>query len=157
MPFSDIEIIDEAIRLVEDGVDVTFPVNGRSMLPFIIGGKESLVLVKPACLNVGDVVLAFVDGNRYVIHRIVKISGDDIVLMGDGNLAQREFCKRPDVKALANYVIDSAGRKRFLYSRLRRFAARLWMFALPIRKWLLKIYLVIYKVRFLRRKCDNEN
>ena len=44
---SDDEIIEEAIRLVEDGVSVTLPVDGRSMLPFIIGGRESVILQKP--------------------------------------------------------------------------------------------------------------
>ena len=38
---TDNEIIEEAIRLVREGVSVTLPVNGNSMLPFIIGGKES--------------------------------------------------------------------------------------------------------------------
>ena len=41
-------IIQEAIKLVEDGICVTFPVDGRSMLPFIIGGKESVILEKPS-------------------------------------------------------------------------------------------------------------
>ena len=41
---TDNEIINEAIRLVEEGVSVTLPVNGRSMLPFIIGGRESVIL-----------------------------------------------------------------------------------------------------------------
>ena len=35
---SDESIMQEAIRLVGEGVSVTFPVNGRSMLPFIVGG-----------------------------------------------------------------------------------------------------------------------
>ena len=45
-------IIKEAIRLVEDGVSVTLPVNGHSMLPFIIGGRESVILQKPAQMKV---------------------------------------------------------------------------------------------------------
>ena len=35
---TDYDIIEEAIRLVREGVNVTLPVKGRSMLPFIIGG-----------------------------------------------------------------------------------------------------------------------
>ena len=50
-------IIEEAIRLVNDGVSVTLPVNGYSMLPFIIGGKESVILQRPAELKVGDILL----------------------------------------------------------------------------------------------------
>ena len=71
-------IIQEAIKLVEDGICVTFPVDGRSMLPFIIGGKESVILEKPSKPGKGDIVLAWVDNCRYVVHRIIDIQGDDI-------------------------------------------------------------------------------
>ena len=83
---NDNEIIEEAIRLAREGVRVTFPVKGQSMLPFIIGGKESVILRGPGGLvDVGDVVLAWVDGNRYVVHRIIRIDGKHVTLMGDGN------------------------------------------------------------------------
>lgn len=39
---NDKEIIEEAIRLAREGVRVTFPVKGQSMLPFIIGDKERI-------------------------------------------------------------------------------------------------------------------
>lgn len=48
---TDSEIIEEAIRLVKEGVSVTLPVNGNSMLPFIIGGKESVILQQPEVLE----------------------------------------------------------------------------------------------------------
>ena len=56
---SDNEIIQSAVKLVNEGLRVTFPVKGYSMLPFIIGGKESVDLVKPEGLKVGHVVLAW--------------------------------------------------------------------------------------------------
>ena len=76
-------IIQEAVRLVQDGVSVTFPVKGRSMLPFIFGGRESVILQKPSSLQRGQVVLAQVGPDRYVVHRIIKIEPDRITLMGD--------------------------------------------------------------------------
>ena len=84
---SDNDIIRNAISLVNEGMRVTFPVKGYSMLPFIIGGKESVDLVKPAGLQVGNVVLAWVEQRRYVVHRIIRIDGDAVTLMGDGNIA----------------------------------------------------------------------
>ena len=58
---TDNEIIEEAIRLVREGVNVTLPVKGLSMQPFIIGGKESVILRGPGgVIDVGDVVLAWV-------------------------------------------------------------------------------------------------
>ena len=89
---SEKDLIPEVIKLVDDGVCVTLPVEGRSMLPFIIGGRESVILQKPSDVMVGDIVLAWVDGCRYVIHRIIRIDGDHVTLMGDGNLVGTESC-----------------------------------------------------------------
>ena len=101
-------IIEEACRLVSEGVCVTLPVNGQSMLPFIIGGKESVILQKPIDLQVGHVVLAWADGNHFVVHRITQIDGTAITLMGDGNLVGTEHCQLSDVRALATHVVRAA-------------------------------------------------
>ena len=63
---NDHQIIEEAIKLASEGVCVTLPVDGRSMLPFIIGGRESVILQKPVAPKQGDVVLAHIEGSRYV-------------------------------------------------------------------------------------------
>ena len=134
------QIIEEAIRLVGDGVCVTLPVDGRSMLPFIIGGRESVILQKPVSPQPGDVVLAYVDSCRYVVHRIIRIDGDDVVLMGDGNLVGKEYCTLSDVKAVATHVVDADGRPHDLYIWWRRLAAQLWLWLRPVRRYILAIY-----------------
>ena len=111
---TDNEIIEEAIRLVDEGVSVTLPVNGNSMLPFIIGGKESVILQKPELPKVGDVVLAWADGYRYVVHRIVRIDGERVTLMGDGNLVGTEHCLLNDIKARVTHVVDAKERTHYL-------------------------------------------
>jgi len=134
-------IIQEAIRLVEDGISVTFPVKGNSMLPFIIGGRESVILtLPPKTLEVGTVVLAWVEGTRYVVHRIIEINGQQVTLMGDGNIVGVEHCMVQDVKALVTHVVDSKGQRRALYSPWRQKAARLWRVLLPVRRYILAIY-----------------
>ena len=135
---TDNEIIKEAIRLAREGVRVTFPVKGRSMLPFIIGGKESVILRGPGVIDVGDVVLAWADGCRYVIHRIIRIDGDCITLMGDGNLTT-EHCTLNDIKARVTHVVDDKERTHYLYNRWRMLAARLWYWLRPVRRVLLAI------------------
>lgn len=137
---SDDTIIEEAIRLVEDGVSVTLPVNGNSMLPFIIGGQESVILQKPMLSKKGDVVLAWTDGCRYVVHRIIAIEGDAVTLMGDGNLSGTEHCTLKDVKAKVTHVVGADERPHDLYCRWRRVAAQLWWHLRPVRKYLLAIY-----------------
>lgn len=134
-------ILSEAIRLVNDGVAVTFPVNGRSMLPFIVGGRDSVILEKPIeTLKVGDVVLAEVEGGRHVVHRIVGFDAGFVSLMGDGNLMGREHCREDQIKAKVSYVVFPSGKKRSLDSFKSRFLAKIWFELLPLRRWLLAIY-----------------
>ena len=146
---SDDNILAEAIRLVSEGIAVTFPVNGRSMLPFIVGGRESVVLESPRPPQVGDVVLAYVENCRYVIHRILKIEGDNVTLMGDGNLYGVERCRLQDIKATATHVVGKGGERRSLDSRQSRRRAALWLRLKPVRKWLLLAYRIKEKVKQL--------
>ena len=142
---SDEVIMSEAIRLVGECISVTFPVKGRSMLPFIVGGRDSVILEKPTEIRKGDVVLAYVESEnredrRYVVHRIISLDGDRVTLMGDGNLALHEYCNRGDVCAKVSLVVKPNGKKRSLDSFLFRFFAKVWFALLPFRRYLLWIY-----------------
>jgi len=145
---TDNEIIGDAVRLVNEGMRVTFPVKGNSMLPFIIGGRESVDLVKPQELKEGQIVLAWVENKCYVVHRIIRIDGNDVTLMGDGNIGGVEHCKRDDVAALALNFVTPDGTQHPLYAPWRVTAAGVWRRLLPVRRWLL----AIYKRTFLRFK-----
>ena len=137
-------IIQEAVRLVQDGVSVTFPVKGRSMLPFIFGGRESVILQKPGSLQRGQVVLAQVGPDRYIVHRIIKLEPDRITLMGDGNICGTESCTPSNVLAIATHVVDEKGKRRTLESKGQMFKARVWFRIRPLRRIILAV---------LRRTC----
>ena len=141
---TDEQIIQEAVRLVQDGVSVTFPVKGRSMLPFIIGGRESVILQKPGSLQRGQVVLAQVGPDRYVVHRIIKVEPDRITLMGDGNICGTESCTPSNVLAIATHVVDEKGKRRTLESKGQMFKAKVWYVIRPLRRIILAV---------LRRTC----
>ncbi len=141
---TDEQIIQEAVRLVQDGVSVTFPVKGRSMLPFIFGGRESVILQKPGSLQRGQVVLAQVGPDRYVVHRIIKIEPDRITLMGDGNICGTESCTPSNVLAIATHVVDEKGKRRTLESKGQMFKAKVWFRIRPLRRIILAV---------LRRTC----
>ena len=120
------------------------------MLPFIVGGRDSVILEKPENLRVGHVVLAHaIPDNvallenaekRYVIHRIVALSDENVVLMGDGNLVQREYCKRSEVYAKVVCVVKPNGKKCPTGAFWGRIAAKVWYILLPVRRYLLWIY-----------------
>jgi hypothetical protein len=152
MPFDDSDsrlkdnkIIREAVKLVDEGICVTLPVEGRSMLPFIIGGEDSVVLEKPTKAEMGDVVLAWVEESRYVVHRIIAINGDEVTLMGDGNIRGVERCRRDDIKAMVSYVVDKKGKRRNIKDKRYRWGSYVWRRLRPVRRYLLAIYKIIWR------------
>ena len=85
-------------------------------------------------------VLAWVDGCRYVVHRIIRIKGDHVVLMGDGNIIGTEQCAVSDIKAWATHVVSADGKQHDLYSKWRLRAVKVWWWLRPIRRYILAIY-----------------
>lgn len=145
---SDEQIIQEAVRLVNEGLEVTMLVKGSSMLPFILGGLDSVALTKPGNVHEGDVVLARIGGSRYVLHRVMEVTPDRVELMGDGNIRGREICRPEDLLARAVAVIGTDGHRRQLDTPGAMRKARLWRKLLPIRRWIL----AVYRRTYLRNK-----
>ena len=146
-PKDDAMILSEAIRLVGEGIEVTFPVNGRSMRPFIEGGRDSVVLVRPTNVKPMDVVLAKTEDNRYVIHRVLEMAGERVTLMGDGNLQGREHAECKQIYAKVTHVVHPNGYKRSLYTPFIQFVQKMWVSLLPLRRYLLKLYTVYIRIR----------
>jgi len=132
-------LIPELARLLREGKEVRFTPAGVSMRPFIEGDKDSVIL---APLNRapqrGDILLAQVQTlcgrQTYVLHRLIRIVGEQLTLMGDGNLAGTEVCSRGDVIGVVTRIENPKGRRKMLTR------GYLWYILRPVRKWLLKIY-----------------
>jgi hypothetical protein len=122
----DAKIIAEAIRLSNEGFEVVFPVKGKSMRPFIVGDQNSVCLTKPQNLKCGDVVLALIENNHHVIHRIVKMNENHITLMGDGNLYQTEHCLLENVEAKISAVVKANGKRFDITAPWRIAVSKAW-------------------------------
>lgn len=130
-----------AEQLVKEGQEIILHPKGSSMLPFIRGGVDRVLLVKPYHIRKGDVVLCRMHyGPNFLLHRVWDIKGDTVILMGDGNLKGKEICKTEDIIARVDEVIGPDGKHRRLDTPLQRAAARVWRWLLPFRRYLLAIY-----------------
>ena len=132
-------LLPEVTRLLQAGESVTMRVKGNSMLPFITGGRDSVVLRRAIALKVGDIVLARLDDGRYVLHRVTAIRGERFTLMGDGNLCGTEACTRQAIAGQAIRVIKE-GRTMDCTAPAQLRKAKLWRALLPLRRYLLAIY-----------------
>lgn len=132
-------LLPEVERLLHNGTTVTLRVKGNSMLPFIVGDRDSVVLAPVSRLQIGDIVLACLAGNRYVVHRIIRLQGDSVTLRGDGNLTGTESCTTAHISGKVIKIIRN-GKYVDTDSPTERRKSALWETALPIRRYLLAIY-----------------
>ena len=127
-------LLAEASDLLSRGIEVILMTKGNSMLPFIRGEKDRVNLKKYGAVEVGDIVLARIAPDRYVLHRIIAIEGDKVTLMGDGNLIGTESCQLSDILGTVHEIIRPNGSKK------RVTDGSLWRKLLPVRRYLLWIY-----------------
>lgn len=122
----------EVEALIKENLKVTFRLKGGSMRPFLRDGDVIRIAPRAAeALRPGDIALAHTDYG-VLLHRIVRISGEQVILLGDAN-RREELTERGKVIG----VFDAAwrGEKSLnLDSRSMRQLAHCW-----------------YRLRFFRR------
>ncbi len=80
---------EETIRLVlESGGEFRMYPKGTSMLPLIVQGRDSVVLIRPENKPVrGDIIFYLRENGQYVLHRIVDVEDGMYVLCGDNQVS----------------------------------------------------------------------
>ena len=135
----------DVLGVLEQGKRVTIPVKGFSMLPFIRGGKDLVVLEKADrdLLKADDIVLFHIGtqgGGRYVMHRILVVDGDQVDIMGDGVPYNHEHVLRNQILARAVEIIRGGKRSVDPYSRRQLRLVHFWQWLRPVRRYILFIY-----------------
>ncbi len=138
--FENAQFLPEVSRFLEEGHTVTIGLKGYSMRPFLEHNRDKALLSKPTTLQKGDAVLAEISPGVFVLHRIIKIDGDEVTLRGDGNLVT-EHCKKTDVRG---FVLGfyRKGRKHLdkTNSVKWRVYSAFWTGLFPLRRYLLAFY-----------------
>ena len=153
LPMSElVVIINDVIN--KDGEFRLYP-KGTSMLPLIVQGDDSVVLVKPSLLLVGDIVLYKRKNGSFILHRIVKINGNDLVICGDNQTTLEYGITKDDVIAKVSAIYKkevlingNVGNKKFYL-----FSLKLKRIFLPIA---LKIKRVLKNPSLIWRKIKGE-
>lgn len=147
------EFLPLAVSYLETKKSVKIPLKGYSMRPFLESDRDTAVLIKPHAPVLYEPVLVEVDfmnpktekyEKKWILHRIIGISGDHLTLLGDGNL-RPEHCKVSDIRASikgfyrkgSNEIDLISGKKWKIYSFF-------WIRLRPIRRYLLFIHRNIF-------------
>lgn len=111
MEISNETLLPEVAELLAEGNSVVLMTKGNSMLPFIIGDRDSVDMLAKEKYEKGDIVLARISSSQWVLHRIKAISSEKVILKGDGNLCGTERCTPADVAGSVRFIIKRKGRK----------------------------------------------
>ena len=132
----------ELLARLDEGKTTLFVPLGVSMLPFIQGGRDKVLVRKAKAVGVGDIVLA-PHGGRLILHRVYAIQGAQLILMGDGNFEGNEVVGKSEVWGKVVEIIKPNGRSR------KPHKAWFWRHTLFIRRPMLKMRRKCYKLRGL--------
>ena len=127
-------LLGEVTRILANGQEVILLAKGNSMLPFLRSEKDSVALRKKDDVEVGDIVLAHTLDGRYVLHRVTAVDGENVTLMGDGNIRGTEQCTKSGISGTVVRIVKASGRE---YEPGR---GKLWKALRPFRRYILAIY-----------------
>lgn len=128
----------EILSDIRSGKTVKINVIGNSMLPFLRYGDQVLLeAVDLDNIQPGDIVLARYK-KQYILHRIRRIKGDTVFLIGDNNLKLIEEVSKSEL--LAKVLQGFRGQKQLhLYSRKSIVKSTLYYYLRPLRRVVSKI------------------
>ena len=135
---------------IRAGHTATIGVKGYSMRPFLEHCRDKVLLSAPHQVRLGDAVLAEITPGHYVLHRVIAMNGEELVLMGDGNVRGCERCRLKDVAGVVSAYIYPHRRVSADHPTLCR-AVRLWRRLLPVRRYLLLVYRALVKCHVIPR------
>ena len=97
--------------IIGDGETFILSVTGRSMLPLLGRGDSKIILRRVSKDEdiYGRIAMFRATNGHIVIHRVIRIEGDDVILKGDGNIVQEERCSRSGIIAVVEQVLYSNG------------------------------------------------
>lgn len=132
-------LVPEIGRLLKEGKEVRFTPTGVSMRPFIEGGRDSVILRRlDRTPRRGDVLLCSTTSlsgtQTFVLHRVRKVTPENIILQGDGNIQGEETILPENVIGIVARIESPNGHRKPI---LR---AYFWQWIRPTRWFWLKVY-----------------
>ena len=161
MEFSEIDdkipaaIWFEAISpLLREGYRFKISPQGRSMVPFLAGGRDEAVLYAPVDEYVykkNDIVLFKSSAGIHILHRICRLTNNGIYTLGDGNVTSEGPFRREEILAVADYIVRKGKILRnddWKYA----FLVNVWRVIRPFRPVVIKGYSMMRRLEGKVRK-----
>jgi len=134
-------------QLISEGENLELRCFGISMHPYLRGDGSEIIVVSPFSPEelIPGAIVAFRYNGRYLCHRIIRRDGEKLLIQGDGVVKEQEQIIISDVIGIVRTVIRRNKKAVSTQSKTARLYWHFWIWLSPIRKYLLRIYRIIYK------------
>lgn len=134
-------LFDRVKELVAEGHSITFRVKGNSMNPFLMDGRDEVVIssFREKDIRPGVIILAKDIFDRVMLHRVIGVRGGIIEMMGDGNCYGTEISDFGRIAGIVTGVVRN-GQRISCRSKGWNFFSSFWNIARPVRRWLLAVW-----------------
>lgn len=134
-------------ELIAQGKEVSVTITGNSMSPFLVHGRDQILIEKPpAHLKKGDMGFFQRSNGAYVMHRICRVDGQgNYWFVGDGQTMIEGPVEREQIFGIVTAVSRKGkwiGPGAFWWEFFRK----VWLRVIPLRPWCCRFY------EMLRRK-----
>lgn len=132
--------------LLEDGKQTAIPVSGSSMVPFLAGGRDRVLLCAPGeALRKGQIALFRRSGGAFVLHRVCRVLADgSYEFAGDAQTRREGPVEHSQIVGVVGRVCRK-GKWQGEDSLIWRFFAGPWRWLLPLRPLLFRLYAIRYR------------
>ena len=133
---------EEIAQLLQEGNPVRVRIDGESMHPFIVGGKDEVLLIpydKKTPIELWSCIFYKWKGH-YMIHRFVGLQDGQYCMMGDGNLVQIERIEESDILGILQTIYHADGSIQDCLGKKWLCQGRYWFKFRKLRRFLLPIY-----------------
>ena len=133
---------EEIAQLLQEGNPVRVRIDGESMHPFIVGGKDEVLLIpydKKTPIELWSCIFYKWRGH-YMIHRFVGFQDGKYCMMGDGNLVQIERIEESEILGILQAVYRADGSTQDCLGEKWLCQGRYWFKFRKLRRFLLPLY-----------------
>ena len=99
------ELVPVIREVVASGGEFNLFTRGTSMRPTICEGVHSVMLGAPDKIEVGDILLYERESGDFVLHRLIRISGDKLTMCGDNQFVLEKGVLRSSVVAKVTVIL----------------------------------------------------
>lgn len=138
--------LGEIAQVLLEGNPVRIRIDGESMHPFIVGGKDEIELVpyhRECPLELWTCVF-FRWQEHYMVHRFIGCHEGRYFMMGDGNLAQIEKVREEDILGILQTIYRADGSVQNCKDKCWLRKGKYWYRFRKFRRFLLPLYRKLY-------------